>query len=55
LKTHLKRGQTRPAGLTDGAGSAVFGDRLEAGQDIEQDPIDSLQEVFDRFITAQRR
>jgi hypothetical protein len=50
-----KGGQAQPAGLTSGVGSAVFGDRLEAGQDLEQDQLDSLQEVFDRFIGAPRR
>ena len=50
-----KGGQMQPAGLTNGVGSAVFGDRLEAGQRIEQDQLDSLQEVFDRFSGAARR
>jgi hypothetical protein len=35
--------------LTDGAGAAVFGDRLETGRDVEQSQLDSLQQVFDRF------
>jgi hypothetical protein len=50
-----KSGQAQPAGLKNGVGAAVFGDRLESGQDIEQDQLDSLQEVFDRFIGAPRR
>ena len=50
-----KGGQTQPAGLTNGVGSAVFGDRIEAGQRIEQDQLDSLQEVFERFSGAARR
>jgi hypothetical protein len=33
-----------------GVGAAVFGDRLEPGRSVEQNQIDSLQEVFDRFI-----
>ena len=37
------------------ADAAVFGDRLEAGQNLEQDQLDSLQEVFDRFSGAARR
>lgn len=45
------KGQTQPAGL----GSALFGDRLEAGRDIDQNEIDSLQEVLDRFLGSQRR
>jgi hypothetical protein len=44
-----KGGQTQPAGLT------IFGDRLEAGQTVEQEHLDSLQEVFDRFSGVQRR
>jgi len=50
-----KGGQMQPAGLTNGVGSAVFGDRFEAGQRIEQDQLDSLQEVFERFSGAARR
>jgi hypothetical protein len=49
-----KGGQSQPAALMDGMGSAVFGDRLEAGQRIEQDQLDSLQEVFERFSGAAR-
>ena len=36
-------------------GSAVFGDRIETGRDAEQSHIDSLQEVFDRFLGTQKR
>jgi hypothetical protein len=49
-----KSGRAQPAGLKNGVGAAVFGDRLESGQDIEQDQLDSLQEVFDRFVGAPR-
>jgi len=34
--------------LMNGAGAAVFGDRLEAGRDIEQSQLDSIQHVFNR-------
>ena len=49
-----KGGQLKPASLADGVGSAVFGDRLDAGRDIEQAHLESLQQVFDRFRGAQR-
>jgi hypothetical protein len=42
-------------GLKGGAGAALFGDRLEAGPNIEQRQLDSLQEVFDRFVGARPR
>ena len=41
--------------LMNGAGAAVFGDRLEAGRDVEQSHLDSLQQVFDRFLGTQGR
>jgi len=41
--------------LMNGTGAAVFGDRLEAGRDVEQSQINSLQEVFNRFAGAQGR
>ena len=47
--------QAQPASLRGGAGAAVFGDRLEAGRDVDQNHLDSLQEVFDRFLGTQRR
>ena len=49
-----KGGQLKPASLADGMGSAVFGDRLDAGRNIEQAQLESLQQVFDRFSGAQR-
>ena len=49
-----KGGQLKPVSLADGVGSAVFGDRLDAGRDIEQAHLESLQQVFDRFRGAQR-
>jgi hypothetical protein len=36
----------------NGAGAAVFGDRLEAGRDIEQSQLDSFQEVANRLLDA---
>jgi hypothetical protein len=38
-----------------GAGEAVFGDRLDVGRDIDQDHLDNIQSVLDRFFGAQRR
>jgi hypothetical protein len=49
-----KSSQAQPAGLKNGVGAAVFGDRLESGQNIKQDQLDSLQQVFDRFLGAPR-
>jgi hypothetical protein len=39
----------------NGAGAAVFGDRLEAGRDVEQSQINSLQQLFNRLFGAQGR
>jgi hypothetical protein len=50
-----KGGKLQLPGQASGLGSAVFGDRIETGRDIDQSQIDSLQEVFDRFLGAQRR
>ena len=47
--------QGQPTALMDGVGAAVFGDRLEAGRDFDQNQLDSLQKVFDRFLDTQRR
>jgi hypothetical protein len=47
-----KGGQLKPASLAGGMGSAVFGDRLEAGQGIDPANLRSLQEVLDRFNAA---
>ena len=46
---------TKQLGVMDHAGSAVFGDRLEVGRDVEQNQLDNIQDVFDRFFGAQRR
>ena len=47
-----KGGQLKPASLAGGMGSAVFGDRLEAGQGVDPAHLRSLQEVLDRFNAA---
>jgi hypothetical protein len=38
-----------------GVGAAVFGDRLEAGRNVDQSQLDSFQQMFDRFLGAPRR
>jgi hypothetical protein len=50
-----KGGQAQLPGQTSGLGAAVFGDQLEAGRDVDQSQIESLQEVFDRFMGTTRR
>jgi hypothetical protein len=47
-----KGGQVKPASLAGGMGSAVFGDRLEAGRSVDPAHLRSLQEVLDRFNAA---
>jgi hypothetical protein len=47
-----KGGQLKPASLADGMGSAVFGDRLEAGQGVDPAHLKSVQKVLDRFNAA---
>jgi hypothetical protein len=47
-----KGGQLKPASLAGGIGSAVFGDRFEAGQDVDPAHLRSLQKVLDRFNAA---
>jgi len=47
--------RSKQLGLMGGAGAAVFGDRFEHGQDVEQSHLDNIQSVFDRFFGAQRR
>jgi len=47
--------RTKQLGLMGGAGAAVFGDRFEHGQDVEQSHFDSIQSVFNRFLGSQRR
>lgn len=46
-----------PGGATQGktsAGSAVFGDRLEAGRNVAQDQFDSFQNILERFLGPSR-
>ena len=45
---------SRQLGVMSGVGAAVFGDRFEVGRDIEQDHVDNIQDVFDRYFGAQR-
>jgi hypothetical protein len=47
--------KSKGLGLMDGVGAAVFGDRLDAGQDVAQNQLDSFQQVLDRFLGTQRR
>jgi hypothetical protein len=49
--------QGQSASLMDGVGAAVFGDRLEAGRDVDQSQRqrDAFQEVFARFANIPRR
>jgi len=54
----LRQGQAPKSGasaLKGGAGAAVFGDRLEAGHNVEQRQLASFQEIFDRFLGAPTR
>jgi hypothetical protein len=44
-----KTGQAQLPGQAPGLGAAFFGDRIEAGRDIEQSQIDSIQAMLDRF------
>ena len=47
--------RTKQLGVMDNVGAAVFGDRFEVGRDVEQDHLESIQSVFERFFGAQRR
>lgn len=47
--------QVPSPGQPSSLGSAVFGDRIETGRDVEQSQIESLQEVFDQFLGTRRR
>jgi hypothetical protein len=46
---------TKKLGVMGGAGTAVFGDHFEVGQDVDKRHVDNIQNVFDRFFGAQRR
>lgn len=50
-----KGGQAQMPGQASGLGSAVFGDWIEAGRDVDQSQIDSMQEVFDRIVGGRQR
>jgi hypothetical protein len=39
---------TRQLGVMGGAGAAVFGDRLDHGQDVDQSHLDNIQSILDR-------
>jgi hypothetical protein len=39
---------TRQLGVMGGAGAAVFGDKLEHGQDVDQSHLDNIQGILDR-------
>ena len=41
---------SKQLGVMGGVGAAVFGERLEAGRDVEQAHLDNIQNVFDRFF-----
>jgi len=49
-----KGGKVQLPGQASGVGSAVFGDLIETGREVDQRQIDSIQEVFDRFIGPAR-
>ena len=46
---------SKQLGVMGGAGQAVFGERFEVGRDVEQEHLESIQSVFDRFFGTQRR
>ncbi len=41
---------SKQLGVMGGVGAAVFGERLEPGRDVEQEHLDNIQGVFDRFF-----
>jgi hypothetical protein len=49
-----KAGQVQLPGQASGLGTALFGDRIETGRDVEKSQIDTIQEVLDRFIGPAR-
>jgi hypothetical protein len=36
-------------------GEKVFGDRIDVGRDVEQERLDDIQSVFDRFFGVKGR
>jgi hypothetical protein len=47
--------KSKQLGVMGGVGAAVFGDRFEAGRDVEPSHLDNIESVFERFSGAQRR
>src|SRR6516165_413240 len=46
---------SKTLGVMGGAGAAVFGDHFEVGQDVDKSHVANIQNVFERFMSAQRR
>jgi hypothetical protein len=46
---------SKKLGVMGGAGTAVFGDHFEVGQDVDKSHVANIQSVFERFKSAQRR
>jgi hypothetical protein len=46
---------SKTLGVMGGAGTAVFGDHFEVGQDVDKSHVADTQSVFERFKSAQRR
>jgi hypothetical protein len=46
---------TRQLGVMGGAGAAVFGDKFEHGQNVDQSHLDNIQGILDRSYGAERR
>jgi len=47
--------RSKHLGLMGGVGAAVFGDHFEAGRDVDQSHVNSIQRVLDRYFGAQQR
>jgi hypothetical protein len=46
---------SKTLGVMGGAGTVVFGDHFEVGQDVDKSHVANIQSVFERFMSAQRR
>ncbi len=46
---------TRQLGVMGGAGAAVFGDKFEHGQDVDQSHLNNIQGILDRSSSAEER
>ena len=46
--------RSKHLGLMGGVGAAVFGDHFEAGRDVDQSHVNSIQRVLDRYFGAQQ-